>query len=121
ASSARESCTEIRTTASGEAIRVKHGRAIGVALATGDELDADEVISTVDPRLTFLRLLDAGALPPEFLDEVRRYRFRGSSGKVNFALDALPDFTCLPGAGAHLARAISVSPSLDYMAGAYAE
>ena len=39
-----------------------------------------------------------------------RYKFRGSSGKVNLALDALPDFTCLPGAGPHLRGAISISP-----------
>jgi phytoene dehydrogenase-like protein len=121
AAAAREAGAEIRTNAPVDAIRVTHGRAVGVALANGDELDADEVISTVDPRLTFLRLLDAGELPPDFLDDVRRYRFRGSSGKVNFALDALPDFTCLPGAGAHLGGAISISPSLDYMESAYDE
>jgi phytoene dehydrogenase-like protein len=50
---------------------------------------------------------------------VRRYRFRGSSGKVNLALDALPDFTCLPGPGAHLRGAVSISPSVDYMEQAY--
>jgi phytoene dehydrogenase-like protein len=53
------------------------------------------------------------------VDDVRRYRFRGSSGKVNLALDALPDFTCLPGPGTHLRGAISVSPSVDYMERAY--
>jgi phytoene dehydrogenase-like protein len=58
-------------------------------------------------------------LPADFLDEVRRYKFRGSSGKVNLALDGLPDFTCLPGEGAHLRGAISISPSIDYMERAY--
>ena len=47
----------------------------------------------------------------EFVDDVRRYRFRGSSGKVNLALDGLPDFTCLPGPGEHLRGAICFSPS----------
>ena len=58
-------------------------------------------------------------LPSEFLEEVRRYKFRGSSGKVNLALDALPDFTCRPGPGPHLRGAISISPSVDYMERAY--
>ena len=52
---------------------------------------------------------------------MRRYKFRGSSGKVNLALDALPDFTCLPGPGPHLRGAISISPSVDYMERAYDE
>jgi phytoene dehydrogenase-like protein len=77
------------------------------------------VLSSVDPRLTFLRLVDARELPPDFVDDVRRYRFRGSSGKVNLALDALPDFTCRPGGGDHLRGAISISPSVDYMERAY--
>ena len=50
---------------------------------------------------------------------MKRYKFRGSSGKVNLALDGLPDFTCLPGAGAHLRGAISISPGVDYMERAY--
>jgi phytoene dehydrogenase-like protein len=65
-------------------------------------------------------LLDADReLPAEFVDDIRRYKFRGSSGKVNLALDALPDFTALPGPGAHLRGAISISPSVDYMERAY--
>ena len=50
---------------------------------------------------------------------MRRYKFRGSSGKVNLALDGLPDFTCMPGPGPHLRGAISISPSVDYMERAY--
>jgi len=77
------------------------------------------VLSSVDPNLTFLKFVDATHLPDDFVDEVRRYKFRGSSGKVNLALDALPDFTCLPGEGAHLRGALSISPSVDYMERAY--
>src|SRR5207244_4718279 len=58
-------------------------------------------------------------LAPTFLDAVRRYKFRGSSGKVNLALDGLPNFTCMPGEGEHLRGAISFSPSVDYMERAY--
>ena len=77
------------------------------------------VLSSVDPHLTFLQVHRRAELPPEFVDDVRRYKFRGSSGKVNLALDALPDFTCLPGPGPHLRGAISISPSVDYMERAY--
>jgi phytoene dehydrogenase-like protein len=69
--------------------------------------------------MTFLKLLDPKQLPEEFVADVRHYKFRGSSGKVNLALDGLPDFSCLRGPGAHLRGAISISPSVDYMERAY--
>ena len=116
---AREFGAEIRTRAPIAKILVKNGRASGVVLQNGDELYADVVSSSVDPHLTFLKMLEPNELPSEFLDEVRRYKFRGSSGKVNLALDALPNFTCMPGEGAHLRGAISISPAVDYMERAY--
>lgn len=119
ASAARESGAEIRTQVPIAKIIVKKGRAVGVVLENGDEFHAEVVSSSVDPRLTFTRFIEPGALPDEFLEEVRRYKFRGSSGKVNLALDALPDFKCLPGAGPHLRGAISISPSVEYMERAY--
>jgi phytoene dehydrogenase-like protein len=119
AAAAREAGAEIRTQAAVARITIKEGAATGVVLANGDELTADLVLSSVDPNLTFLKFMEAKELPGEFLDEVRRYKFRGSSGKVNLALDALPDFTCLPGPGPHLRGAISISPGVDYMERAY--
>jgi phytoene dehydrogenase-like protein len=98
---------------------VNNGRAAGVVLENGDELQAPIVSSSVDPNLTFLKMLEEKELPGDFLEEVRRYKFRGSSGKVNMALDGLPDFKCMPGPGAHLRGAISISPSVDYMERAY--
>jgi phytoene dehydrogenase-like protein len=121
AAAARERGVEIRTNSAVAAIRVTGNRALGVTLRNGDELDADFVISSVDPRHTFLEMIDAASLPDAFLDDVRRFKFRGSSGKVNLALDALPDFTCLPGPGRHLHGAISISPSTEYMERAYDE
>ena len=119
AEAAKEAGAEIRTQAGIGRILVKDGRAVGVALENGDEIFADVVSSSVDPRLTFQRMIEPEHLPPDFLEEVRRYKFRGSSGKVNLALDALPDFKCLPGPGAHLRGAISISPSVEYMERAY--
>jgi phytoene dehydrogenase-like protein len=119
ASAAREAGAEIRTSTSVARIRSANGTAAGVTLANGDELDATLVLSSVDPRLTFLKLLDPRDLPTEFVDEVRRFKFRGSSGKVNLALDTLPSFTSQPGPGPHLRGAISISPSVDHMERAY--
>jgi phytoene dehydrogenase-like protein len=119
AAAAREAGVEIRTKAGVSRIVTRNGRATGVVLENGDEISASTVSSSVDPRLTFTKLLDARDLPGEFVDEVRRYKFRGSSGKVNLALDGLPSFTSLPGEGRHLRGAISISPSIDYMERAY--
>ncbi len=121
AEAAREAGAEIRTESPIARILVKGGRANGVVLGNGEELRAAVVSSSVDPNNTFLRFIEPGHLPDEFLEEVRRYKFRGSSGKVNLALDALPDFKCLPGAGLHLRGAMSISPSVEYMERAYDE
>jgi phytoene dehydrogenase-like protein len=121
AEAAVEAGVEIRKQAAVAKIIVKNGRAVGVALENGDEVYARVISSSVDPRLTFLKFIEKENLPGEFVDEVRRYKFRGSSGKVNLALDALPDFKCMPGAGAHLRGAISISPAIDYMEKAYDE
>ena len=109
----------IRTKAPVAKILTKNGRACGVALQSGDEISADVVSSSVDPHLTFEKFLEPGELPADFLESVRHYKFRGSSGKVNLALNALPNFKCLPGSGAHLRGAISISPGMDYMERAY--
>jgi phytoene dehydrogenase-like protein len=119
ADAAREAGAEIRTEAPIAQIIVKNGKAKGVVLASGDEIYADIVSSSVDPRLTFVKMIEKGNLPDDFLEEINRYKFRGSSGKVNLALDALPNFTAMPGPGAHLRGAISISPSVEYMERAY--
>jgi len=115
AGAARAAGVEIRSQAEVDRILVRGNRAAGVVLKNGDEIHARVVASSVDPRLTFLRLLDRGLLPDEFVADVSRYKFRGSSAKVNLALDALPDFTSLPGSGRHLRGAISISPSVEYL------
>ena len=119
ASAASEAGAEIRTTTSVARIRLSNGTATGVVLDNGDEIDGSLVLSSVDPRLTFLKLLDARELPGDFVEDIRRFKFRGSSGKVNLALDALPSFSSLPGVGPHLRGAMSISPSVDHMERAY--
>jgi phytoene dehydrogenase-like protein len=119
AAAAREAGVEIRTKAPVGKILVKEGRAAGVVLQSGEEITANVISSSVDPHLTFEKFLEPAELPGDFLEGVRRYKFRGSSGKVNIALDALPEFKSLPGDGAHLRGAISISPSMEYMERAY--
>jgi phytoene dehydrogenase-like protein len=119
ASAARSLGAEIRTEAPVARIRTRGGRAIGVVLEDGEEIDAAAVLSSADVKVTLLDLLEAGTLDPTFETEVRRFKFRGSSGKVNLAVDRLPDFRCLPGEGEHLRGAISFSPSMDDMERAY--
>jgi phytoene dehydrogenase-like protein len=116
---ARSFGAEIRMETAVSRIVTRNGRATAVVLDDGDEISADVVVSSVDPHLTFLKFIDPRELPADFVDGVRRYKFRGSSGKVNLALDGLPDFTAKRGAGPHLRGAISISPSVDYMEQAY--
>ena len=121
AGAAREAGVEIRTEAAVSKIIVKDGAAVGAVLANGDYFTARVIASSVDPNLTFLKMVGVEHLPAEFVEDVRRYKYRGSSGKVNLALDGLPDFTALPGAGPHLRGAVSISPGVEYMERAYDE
>jgi phytoene dehydrogenase-like protein len=119
AGAARRFGAEIRTEAPVSRVLLKRGRATGVVLDNGDELRARTVVSSLDPRLTFLKLVGAEALPDDFTADIHRFKFRGSSGKVNLALAELPNFTCMPGVGPHLRGAISISPSVEYLERAY--
>jgi phytoene dehydrogenase-like protein len=98
---------------------VRDGRVTGVALENGDEFNANVVVSGLDPKRTFLSLVDRSELPERFVSDIERFRIRGSSGKVNLSLSALPDYTCLPGEGPHHRGAISISPSIEYLERAY--
>ena len=119
AGAARRFGAEIRASAPVARVIVNDGRAVGVVLESGEEVRARVVVSGLDPRRTFLQLVEPRELPGEFVDAIRRFTFRGSSGKVNLALGELPDFTCMPGTGPHLRGAISISPSLEYVERAY--
>ncbi len=119
ASAARAFGATIRTSAAVDRVLVRDGRAVGVVLESGEELRSKVVVSGLDPRRTFLQLVEESELPDDFVGAIRRYKFRGSSGKVNLALSELPDLTCMPGNGPHLRGAISISPSMDYVERAY--
>src|SRR6201999_1213365 len=88
---------EIRTGAEVARIRTRAGQVAGVTLASGAEIDADTVITTAHPQISFLRLLEPGDLPPEFVAEIRGWQTRSGTVKINLALDRLPEFTSHPG------------------------
>lgn len=121
AAAARSYGVEIVAEAPVQRVRIQGGRATGVVLDSGDEIAADVVVSGLDPNRTYFRLIGEEHLPPEVAEQARRFKLRGSSGKVNLAVDRLPDFACRPGAGPHLEGDIAIAPGLEYLERAYDE
>jgi phytoene dehydrogenase-like protein len=120
AAAAREYGAELRTEAPVARITTRDGRATGVVLESGEEIEAGAVLSSADVRVTLLDLLEPGTLESDDTAAARRFKFRGSSGKVNFALDRLPTFSCLPeGTTEHYRGMVSISPSVEYLERAY--
>ncbi len=121
ANSARALGAELRVEAGVQQVIVKNGRATGVALENGDELYAKAVLSAADPKRTFLGFVEPKYFPEDFVTSIRNFRVRGSSGKVNIALSALPKFTAWPDNEPPLPYrgAVSISPSVDYIERAY--
>jgi phytoene dehydrogenase-like protein len=116
AAAARSAGAAIRTGAAVEQILVRHGRACGVVLEGGEEIEGATVASNLDPQLTFLRLLEERDLPSDFVAAIRRFRSEGTSCKINLALSGLPEFRALPGAPGPQHRAtMHICPSIDYI------
>jgi len=118
ADAARAAGAEVRTGAAVTRIAMRDARASGVVLASGEEIAARRVVSSADPRQTFLALCDPALLEPDFVRAVRNIRYRGVWAKVNLALAELPRIPGLPADGKS-AGSIVISPSLDYLERAY--
>ena len=106
---------EIELDAGVREVIVERGRVAGVVLDNGKTIRAGYVASSVNPKLLYTRLLPAEALPATFLDRIKNWRNGSGTFRMNVALDALPSFTALPGAGDHLTAGIIIGPSLGYM------
>jgi len=119
ASAAAAAGAEIRTNAGVRRIKVKEGRATGVTLSSGEDLQARAVVSNADPRRTLLELVDPVELDPGFLTRVRSYRAAGTVAKINLALSELPVFTARPSGASTLQGLIHIGPELDYLERAY--
>ena len=121
AEAVREAGGEIRTGVDVAAINVRDGMATGVTLADGTEIACAKVISGVDPRRTFLALVNPVELEPGFLTRIRNYRVPGTVAKLNFALASLPSFAAIKGAEAPalLRGRVHVGPGIDYLERAF--
>ncbi len=116
AESARSRGALIRIGAPVESIRVENGRARGVVLEGGEEIDAPVVVSNLTPHSTFLHLVEPRHLAADFLDAIRKYRSEGTSCKINLALSGLPNFRALPGDNGPQHRAtMHICPSMEYV------
>ena len=96
ANSFEEKDGEIKVGSSVEKLITNEGKATGVALENGDEYYADIIVSNLDVKRTFLKVVDQKDLPEDFVTQVKNFKIRGSSGKINIALDGLPTFPALP-------------------------
>jgi phytoene dehydrogenase-like protein len=119
AASLEASGGRVRCDASVERVLVRRGRATGVVLAGGEELSAPVVVSNMDVKRTFLETVDSGDLPPEFVQQVKRFKIRGSSGKLNIALDGLPHFPAIPAGSPCIRGDLHVTDTLDMLERAY--
>ncbi|MCP3915139.1 MAG: NAD(P)/FAD-dependent oxidoreductase [bacterium] len=119
ADAARHHGATIRTEADVDRVLVERGEATGVVLSDGEEISAKAVVSGLDPHATFLKLVGPDHLDDDFLTRIRRFKMRGSSGKVNLAVDRLPEFSSRPGDGPHLRGDIAIAPSIEYLERAY--
>ncbi len=103
ARAARMFGAQLRTGAEVARIRTRDGRVAGVTLAGkgggeagGESIDAPVVVTTAHPQISFLRLLDPAELPDGFVADIRGWRSRSGTVKINLALDRLPVFSAYP-------------------------
>ncbi len=121
AASARDKGVEIRTAALVDTILLDAGRVSGVRLADGEALSAPVVAANTDPKRTFLKLLGAQYLPPEFARDIGAFRQESASLRMNLALKGLPEFAAVPGAepGPQHCASITLIESKDHVEQAY--
>ena len=100
---------------------VENGRAVGAITERGDTHRAAAVVSNLNPKLLYQKLIDPGALPEEFRNQIARWRCGSGTFRMNVALAELPDFRCLPGRDLadHHTAGIILAPTLRYMEQAY--
>ncbi len=110
---------EVRTGQGVEKVLVQGGRATGIMLANGDSLQGKRVISNMDVKRTFLRHVNESDLPGDFVRRVKAFKIRGSSGKLNIALDAAPVFPALPDGAPMLKGDLHFTDSIERMERGY--
>ncbi|OYY70041.1 NAD(P)/FAD-dependent oxidoreductase [Sphingomonas sp. 28-63-12] len=113
----------IHTEAAVREVKIIRGRAQGIILDNGQQIDAKTVISNVNPKLLFGKLVDDAHLPPRLIERMEGWRCGSGTFRMNVALSELPNFSCLPsnGAAEHHGASIVIAPSLDYLDTAYSD
>ncbi|MCP1470548.1 phytoene dehydrogenase-like protein [Sphingobium sp. OAS761] len=106
---------EISLEAPVASVLVDGDRAVGVRLDGGEEVTGRCVIANVGPKLLYERLMAPSDLPADFRRRIGAFNVGSGTFRMNVALSALPDFTCLPGVGEHHQSGIILAPTLDYM------
>ena len=107
---------EIRTDAEVDRVAINaSGRAVGVALADGSLVRAQRVVSCAHPVTTYLSLIGEERLPGDVVRDVKRYRTRSGSVKLNVALSELPAFPAWDQEGDPHRGLVAVSPSIEYL------
>jgi phytoene dehydrogenase-like protein len=119
ASSFKASGGTIRTGADVAKIMTHRGKATGAVLADGEEVLGKLVVSNADVKRTFLKLVDESALPERFVHRVRHFKMRGSSGKLNIALDSLPEFPALPSGSSCIRGDLHFTDTIERMERGY--
>jgi phytoene dehydrogenase-like protein len=109
----------VRASAPVAQVLVRSGRAVGVVLEDGEEIRAPVVVSNLDLKRTFLQTVAAEHLPAEFLEQVRRFKIRGSSGKLNLALAGLPHFPAIPQGSPATQGDMHITDTLEMVERAY--
>jgi phytoene dehydrogenase-like protein len=122
AAAARSLGAELRTGAPVARIRSRAGQVTGVTLSSGEEIEAPIVVTTAHPAISFLRLIDPGDLPADFVDDIRGWQTRSGTVKINLALDRLPAFASHPEFDPRVhGGTIVLAESLDDVENAYQE
>lgn len=115
----RERGVEIRTGVAVKELIVEGGKAVGIVTENGEALRGRAVVSNLNPRLLFEKIVPKGALPDDFRERIGRYRNGSGTFRMNVALSELPKFTAKPEPGDHMTAGIIIAPSLQYMEKAY--
>ncbi len=112
---------EVRTGAAVSSLLVKDGRVEGAVLASGEELRAPVVVTSLHPRRAFLEHVGAAHLPDEFVRDIERWRSRSGVVKINLAIDRLPSFTADPtdGLAEHHTGSVEMAPTMEFIERAF--
>jgi phytoene dehydrogenase-like protein len=112
---------EVRTNAGVDKVLYQNGKVFGVSLEDGSTLKANVVISALDPRQTFTRLVEPKDLPEDLVDCITNLKFQGTAAKVNFALSSLPVFPGLEGREDIYKGFTNIGPSIGYLQEAFGD